>query len=73
MSAPDVHCIKAFSLEGRWVVLADGEVLPLTNMLDGDGEETDDPELCTTFVCGPCQHGNWIADAVSNYEPAKRD
>lgn len=30
--------------------VADGQCLPITNMLDIDGDETDDPRLATAIV-----------------------
>lgn len=44
---PDV---RAVNLDLRKVMLDDGELANITNLLDADGDETDDPELAEAAV-----------------------
>ncbi len=59
--------IAAINLTLRHALMTDDTIVPITNMLDGLNEETDDPAQATTFVVGPCSDGNWRAAPVSNY------
>jgi hypothetical protein len=55
------------NLKQRAAVLSDSRVVPITNMLDEFGEETDDPSEVVSFVCfgGP---GEWLVDYADNFE-----
>lgn len=44
--------VDAVNLAGRLALLSDGTSLPVTNMFDRFGEETDDPQAATAFVAG---------------------
>ena len=59
--------VVAFSLAGRWAELDDGVQVPLTNMFDADGEETDDPDLCDRFVAGS-DATKWFVHQVADFE-----
>lgn len=42
------------------VTTENGQVIPITYMLDADGEDTDDPMEATVIVCGPDRNGYWL-------------
>ena len=44
----------------RVAVTEDGQELPVTNMFDGDGDETDDVDAAVTCVAGPDKDGLWL-------------
>lgn len=51
--------VSAFSLSDRLCILDDGKRLTITNMIDEDGEETNDVDKCAVFVAGENGWG-WI-------------
>jgi hypothetical protein len=55
------------NLRERLCVLSNGEVIPITNMFDCTGDETDEPEEATAFVAGPTPDDKWIVDHVDAY------
>lgn len=57
------------NLEKRLAVTESGETLTITNMFDEYGDETDDPDVCIAFVCGPTSQGLWLTDEMKNFEP----
>ncbi len=59
----------AINLEARLLLLDDDTTAPITNMLDNQGHETDDPELAVFVVGGNDAHG-WWALRVEDYELA---
>ena len=59
--------VVAFSLTGKWAELDDGQQVPLTNMFDTDGEETDDPDQCDKFVAGS-DATRWFVHLVSDFD-----
>lgn len=58
--------IIAINLTARRAMLDDGQLLPITNLVDDYGEEVDDPLLASRFVCG--MDNLWLWDAVANFE-----
>lgn len=42
------------------VMVEDGQTIPVTNMLDADGDETDDPMEAVVVVAGPDSTGHWL-------------
>jgi len=54
-------------LRERVLIAPDGEFLPITNMFDDCGEDTDDVCLAFRVVAGPRQDGNWyVADTTDD-------
>lgn len=51
--------IEAVGLETGIVLLETGIVLPITNMLDGDGDETEEFDEVMTVVAGTDEFG-WL-------------
>lgn len=64
---PDVELL---SRDHSAVILSDGQVLPITTMLDWEGEpcRRDDPEALR-FVAGPSLSGQWHTGFVSDFVP----
>lgn len=59
--------IIAISLAGRDALLDDDRRVPITNLFDEFGEETDSNELAVKFVAGPTATGKWLVDWVENF------
>lgn len=53
--------ITSVDMSARVARLDTGENIPVTNMFDARGEETDDPNIARRVVAGPCADGNWYA------------
>jgi hypothetical protein len=51
--------------------IRDGRNLPISNMLDIDGEETVDPEEAVSIVA-PLPDGQWLAAACGPHEIVRR-
>lgn len=62
--------VVAFSLDQGWADLANGETVPITNWIS-DGEDTEDVDEVTAFVCGPTKDGLWVAEDMSRFEKAR--
>lgn len=52
-------------------LLLDGELIPVTNLLDVNGDETDDPELADRFVAGPLPNGQWMSGTFDEFKFSK--
>ena len=50
----------------RVALLSDGTTVPITNLLDEFGDETDDPDEAVTFVAG--DGDQWFAGLCSDYD-----
>lgn len=50
---------------GRYAVLEDGTMLPITNLFDIDGDETDDPDEAVSFVAG--EGGVWVSGSCDDF------
>lgn len=50
------------------IVIAGDQAVPITNMFDIDGDETDDPFVACSIVAGPTRDGEWIACTVTDEE-----
>jgi hypothetical protein len=61
----DVHTLN---VSGRQAILTDGRVVPITNLFDACGEETDDLDEAVSFVCG--EGDEWFSDLLSSFETA---
>lgn len=57
--------IYSINLERRLALLDDDAVVPITNMFDADGVDTDDPAEAFTFVCG--RHDCWLSAKVGDF------
>lgn len=55
------------SLGQRLAMLTDGQIIPITNMLDCDGDDTDEPSEARAFVAGPDANGKWHEDSLDTY------
>lgn len=62
-AAPDV---EAINVADRLALLTDGRVVPITNLLDADGDETSDTAAAVGFVAGAT--GQWFAARIADYE-----
>ena len=51
--------VDLIDLDSRYVLMTDGKVLPITNFLDSDGDEIDDPREAATCVAGEDGYG-WV-------------
>lgn len=61
--SPDI--IRLIDLPIRQVTLIDGEHVPITNMFDLDGDDTDDWREAFRIVAGPTREGKWIASLTT--------
>lgn len=61
---------RHLNLTRRVMEYDDGYQVPITNMLDSEGEETDDPDEAVVVVGGDDQTG-WHALRMEDYEPLK--
>lgn len=52
-----------------YALLETNELVPVTDMYDIWGDDTDDPEEAVTAVAGPTLQGKWVAFEV----PARRN
>ncbi|WP_310540822.1 hypothetical protein [Phenylobacterium sp.] len=50
----------------RAALLSDGTTVPITNLLDEFGDETDDPDEAVTFVAG--DGDQWFTGLCSDYD-----
>lgn len=60
--------VEAINLGQRKALLNNGAIVALTNLLDEDGEETDDPSEASAFVCS--YNGLWYSGSVNDFNPA---
>lgn len=64
-----VAAVTAINVRRRVVLLDSGVVAPITNMIDVDGDETDDPaEYFVAIVHLPC--GMWACCYLCEFEPS---
>jgi hypothetical protein len=54
--------VASVNLSRRLAVLTDGETVPVTQMFDADGDDTDDPAQAAAFVAG--RPGKWFSCAT---------
>lgn len=59
--------LEAVNLRQRLALTEDQEVIPITNLIDAFGDETDKVEDAVAFVCGPTAKGHWISDDIATY------
>lgn len=58
--------VQAVNLRERVALLSDGSTVPVTRMMDSDGDDTDDIAECKGFVCG--REGIWFFRMMADYE-----
>lgn len=58
--------VQAINLGRRIALLNDGSTVPVTNLLDADGDETEAPAEAVGFVAG--EGRTWFAGRVADYE-----
>lgn len=51
--------VQAVNLPGRMALLTDGQQLHITNLIDDDGDDTDDEADAVCAVAGPDSLGQW--------------
>ncbi len=61
--------IDAIHLEQLQALLDTGVIVPITNLFDAEGDETDSPDDAISFVAG-CDN-LWVAGIVADYEAAQ--
>jgi LDH2 family malate/lactate/ureidoglycolate dehydrogenase len=52
-------------------MLTDGQIIPVTALLDQDGLDTDDPHEAWTYTAGPDKDGKFHADELTGYNLKK--
>lgn len=60
--------LDAINLRQRLALTEDQQVIPITNVLDAFGDETDNLDEAVAFVCGPTAEGHWISDDIATYD-----
>jgi hypothetical protein len=55
--------VDLIALDGGYVLMTDGKVLPITRLADADGDETDDPYEAVVCVAGEDGYG-WLTIAI---------
>lgn len=58
-------------LRQRLAMLTDGQIIPVTALLDQDGLDTDDPHEAWTYTAGPDKDGKFHADELTGYNLKK--
>ena len=59
--------VLAINLEARTALLSDDRIVPITNLIAGDGDETNDPaEACAYVAKGG--ESQWFYGAVSAFD-----
>lgn len=57
--------IQALSLPQRLAFLTNGATVPITNLFDAWGDETDDLASAVSFVCGAGRV--WLSDRLDRF------
>ena len=65
MSRPHIEYLN---LTQKFLVLSDNQILEITNMMDGEGDNTDDPEVAESIVAGPDKNEQWWAVNISSLQ-----
>ncbi len=63
----EVACVHR---QRREAVTEDGQVLPITNMIDRFGDDTDDVDDAVTCVAGPDRDGRWLTIVFDQFTSA---
>ena len=67
----DIH-IVAVNVAARIALASDGRECPVTNLLDSDGDETEDTEAAVTAVVHYADD-KWFTILLSEYDPVKNN
>lgn len=51
----------------RFALLTDDRIVPVTNLFDVVGDDTNDPDLAVAFVAG--EGREWFAAAIADFQP----
>lgn len=68
LAAPELY-IESINVKGRTAITNTGQAVPITNLFDGDGKETEDPEQALSFVAG--SGGIWFSGLCRDFKNAK--
>lgn len=60
--------VVSANLTKRTALLDDGRTLPITNMIDAFGDDTNDAGEAVAFVCGAGRE--WFAENMDDFERA---
>lgn len=60
--------IDALHLGQRLALLDNGEIVPITNLFDAEGDETDSADDAISFVSG--RDNTWFAGITADFETA---
>lgn len=63
MSGQYIHLV-AVNMKTRAAIFEDDTILPITNLIDHFGEDTDEPKLAKVFVAGT-QASGWLVIEMS--------
>lgn len=58
--------IQALNIPARLALLTDGRTVPITNLYDAAGDETEDACDAVVFVCG--EGRVWLSDLIASFE-----
>lgn len=58
--------VVAINLARRLAHLSNDRTIPITNMIDADGEDTDEIGEAVVLVCG--EHGFWLAVSILGFQ-----
>lgn len=64
MDDPDDIVVRNLGL--RVAMTRSGVTVPITQMFDADGDETEDPSECVTFI-GPLPNGQWYTEINADF------
>lgn len=59
--------VQAIHINRRLALTDEGDTIPITMLIDEDGDHTDDPYDAISFVAGDDQHG-WHTGLISDYQ-----
>ena len=62
--------ISAVNVSERIAVTEDGQHLPITNLMDEWGDETEDSGKAVFCVAGPDRHGMWVSVDLAVFKRA---
>ena len=60
--------ISFVNVTDRYVMLESGESVPITNLFDVDGDETEEDADVVAVVAGPDPEGMWLTVDLSEFE-----
>lgn len=60
--------VSAINLDELLVMLGSGECIPITMMVDIDGDETDEIDFAIAVVAGPMSDGRWLTIDLTGFE-----